>query len=130
MFFLTCEYLALVLGTTPAYSQETKSIPSPPVAFVVKLGMSEDGAVTLEWMEAIRQRHDEKALSAILASKKRLSEEEALWAGLIKRKVATWIAMVDSLHSKLQLKICFLSQKPSSATMLHRLRMNLNIKIA
>jgi hypothetical protein len=39
--------------------------------------MSEDGAVISEWIEAIRQRHDEDALSAILASKKRLSEEEA-----------------------------------------------------
>ncbi len=97
-FFLTWECLALILGTTPAYSQETKSIPAPPVAFVVKLGMSEDGAVTSEWIEAIRQRHDEEALAAILASKKRLSDEETLWAGLVKRKVSTWLTMIDSLQ--------------------------------
>ncbi len=101
-FFLTCECLALVLSTTTAYSQETKSIPPPPVAFVVKLGMSDDGAVTSEWIEATRQRHDEEALSAILASKKRLSEEEALWAGLIKRKVSTRLAMIDSLQIPFQ----------------------------
>jgi hypothetical protein len=53
-------------------------------AYVVKLGMSEDGAVTSEWIEAIRQRHADEALAAILASKKRISEEEALWAGLVK----------------------------------------------
>ncbi|MCI0591255.1 MAG: hypothetical protein L0Y67_06605 [Gammaproteobacteria bacterium] len=96
MFFLTLECLALILGTTPAYSQEPKSI--PPVALLVKLGMSEDGAVTSEWIEAIRQRHDEEALSAIMASKKRLSEEEAQWAGLVKRKVSTWLTMIDSLQ--------------------------------
>ncbi len=101
-FFLTWECLALILGTTTAYSQETKSIPPPPIAFVVKLGMSEDGAVTSEWREAIRQRHDEKALAAIMASKKSLSEEEALWAGLIKRKVSTWLTMIDSLQIPFQ----------------------------
>lgn len=102
MFPLTCECLALLLGTATLYSQETKSIPSPPIAFVVKLGMSDDGAVTSEWREAIRQRHDEEALAAILASKKRLSEEEALWAGLIKRKVSTWLTMIDSLQIPFQ----------------------------
>jgi SAM-dependent methyltransferase len=91
-----------MLGTPSAYSQETKSIPPSPVALVVKLGMSEDGAVTSEWIEAIRQRHDEEALSAIQAIKKRLSEEEALWAGLIKRKVSTWLAMIDSLQIPFQ----------------------------
>jgi hypothetical protein len=64
--------------------------------------MSEDGAVTSEWVEAIRQRHDEEALSAILASKKRLSDEEALWAGLVKRKVSTWLTMIDSLQIPFQ----------------------------
>ncbi len=81
MFLLTLKCLALILGTTTAYSQETKGIPSPPIAFVVKPGMSEDGAVTSEWIEAIRQRHDVEALVAILANKKRLSEEEALLIG-------------------------------------------------
>lgn len=94
MFLLTCEYL--VLGTTPAYSQEPKSI--PPVALVIKLGMSEDGAVTSEWREAIRQRHDEKALSVIRVSKKRLTNKEALWAECIKRKVSIWRMMIDSLR--------------------------------
>ncbi len=98
MFFLTCKCLTLVLGTAPAYSQEAKSIPSPHMAFAVKLGMSEDGAVTSEWIEAIRQRYDEEVLAAILASKKRLSEEEALWAGLVKRKVSTWVSIIDSLQ--------------------------------
>ncbi|MGH7455464.1 MAG: hypothetical protein ACRENG_29190 [bacterium] len=102
MIFLTYECLALLLGTTTAYSQETKSLSSPSIAFIVQLGMSDDGAVTSEWIEAIRQRHDDEALAAILASKKRLSEEEALWAGLIKRKVSTWLTMIDSLQIPFQ----------------------------
>jgi len=101
-FLLTYQCLALILATTTAYSQETKSIPPPPIAFVVKPGMSEEGTVTSEWIGAIRQRHDEKALSAILASKKRLSKEEAQWAGLIKRKVSTWLTMIDSLQIPFQ----------------------------
>jgi hypothetical protein len=102
ILFLSYECLALILGTSPAYLQETKSTPAPPTTFIVKLGMSENGAVTSEWVEAIRQRHDEKALSAIQASKKRLSDEEALWAGLIKRKVPTWLTMIDSLQIPFQ----------------------------
>lgn len=101
-FSLTHVCSSLILGTTPASSQETKSILVPPIALVVKLGMSDDGAVTSKWIEAIRQRHDEEALSAILASKKRLSEEEALWAGLIKGKVSTWLTMIDSLQIPFQ----------------------------
>ncbi|MCG3118071.1 MAG: hypothetical protein ALAOOOJD_00205 [bacterium] len=89
-----------MLGTTPAYSQEPKSI--PPVALVIKLGMSDDGAVTAEWIEAIRQRHDEEELLAIQISKKRLSEGEALWADLVKKKVLTWLAMIDSLQLPFQ----------------------------
>jgi len=34
---------------------------TPPVAFAGKLGMSDDRAVTSEWTEAIRQRHDKEA---------------------------------------------------------------------
>lgn len=34
--------------------------------------------MTSEWIEAIRQCHDEEALTAILSAKKRLSKEEAL----------------------------------------------------
>lgn len=100
MFFLTLEFFRIVLGITPASSQEPKSL--PPVVFVVKLGVSDDGAATSEWREAIRQRHDEKALSAIQASKKRLADEEKLWAGLIKRKVSTWLIMIDSLRIPFQ----------------------------
>jgi hypothetical protein len=102
MFLLTLKCLVLILGTTTSYSQETKRIPAPPIALVVKLGMSDDGAVTSEWTEAIRQRHDDEALSAILASKKKLSEEEAQWAGLVKRKVPTWLVMIDSLQIPFQ----------------------------
>lgn len=102
IFFLTWQYLTFIIDTTPTYSQETRSTSPFPVALIVKLGMAEDGAVTSEWIEAIRQRHDEEALSAIQASKKILSEEEALWAGLIKRKVPSWLAMIDSLQIPFQ----------------------------
>ena len=98
ILFLASEYLVFLFGTIPTYSQEAKSISTPPVALIVKLGMSEDGAATTEWIEAIRQRHDEEALSTIRASKKRLSDEEALWAECIKRKVSIWRMMIDSLR--------------------------------
>jgi hypothetical protein len=53
--------------------------------------------ITSEWKEAIRNRHDERSLSVILDNKKRLSEEEILWAELIKWRVLTWPEKVDSL---------------------------------
>lgn len=100
--FFALESLALMLGTASVYSQETNRITPPPTAFNVKLGMSEDGAVTSEWTEAIRQRHEEEALAAILAGKKRLSDEEALWADLIESKVPSWLTMIDSLQIPFQ----------------------------
>ncbi len=89
--------LFLLICSAHASWQETDNTSQRAIALVVKLGISEDGAVTSEWIEAIRDRHDDGALSKIAASKTKLSEEETLWAGLIKRKAPTWSAMIDSL---------------------------------
>ncbi|NUO84185.1 hypothetical protein HUU05_29280, partial [candidate division KSB1 bacterium] len=69
-----------------------------PIVLLVKLGITEGGAVTAEWQEAIRDRHTQEELSKIAASRTKLSDEEALWADLIKRKVPSWLAMIDSLR--------------------------------
>lgn len=92
------KYIVLVLATTIACSQDTKSIPHPPVVIEVKLAMSDDSAATSAWIETIRHWHEEDELAAIRASKKELSDEEALWADLIKGKVSTWLTMIDSLQ--------------------------------
>jgi hypothetical protein len=102
MLLPACEYLASLLGTATACSRETKSIPHPPVVIEVKLAMSNDSAATSAWIETIRHWHDEEELSAIRASKKKLSDEEALWADLIRRKVPTWQTMIDSLQIPFQ----------------------------
>ncbi len=73
-----------------------------PIALIVKLGISEEGGVTAEWSEAIRDRHSREELSKIAASITRLSSEEALWADLIKRKVPSWSEMIDSLRLPFQ----------------------------
>jgi hypothetical protein len=54
------------------------------------------------WIEAIRHWHDEEELSAIRASKTNLSDEEAPWADLIRRKVPTWLTMIASLQIPFQ----------------------------
>jgi hypothetical protein len=68
------------------------------IALLVKLGISEGGAVTAEWQEAIRDRHTQEELSKIATSITKLTGEETLWADLIKRKVPSWLAMIDSLR--------------------------------
>ncbi|MGH7493627.1 MAG: DUF5700 domain-containing putative Zn-dependent protease [bacterium] len=102
VFLLTSAYLVPVRDPTTVYSEESKRIPSPPIVFVVKDATSSDGAATASWLKAIRHWHDEETLADIYAKKKSLSEEEALWAGLIKGKLSIWVTMIDSLQKPFQ----------------------------
>lgn len=86
---------AAVMGSTNAGDF---ALGIEPIVLLVKLGITEGGAVTAEWQEAIRDRHTQEELSKIAASRTKLSDEEALWADLIKRRVPSWLAMIDSLR--------------------------------
>jgi len=101
-FLALLKCLSLMFVTAMGYCQETTGFSPHPVTLIVKFGITADGAVTHEWKEAIRDRHNEEALAKILASTRRLSEEEALWIDLIKRKISTWPAMIDSLRIPFQ----------------------------
>ena len=102
ILLLSSAHLVPAFHITTAFSQESKSILSPPVVLSVQLAASSDSVATAAWLRAIHHWHDEEALSAIHANKKGLSEEEALWAGLIKGKVSTWLTMIDSLQIPFQ----------------------------
>jgi len=65
---------------------------------LLHLGISEEGAATSTWREAIRDRHEENELAQILAGTKKFSEEEMQWAELITSKVTSWQGMIDSLR--------------------------------
>ncbi len=71
---------------------------SPPVALVVKLGITQEGMATPAWREAIHARHTEEALSRIAVTPRRFSPDESLWADLIRQKALSWPAQIDSLR--------------------------------
>lgn len=89
--------LFLVVNLASSYCQS--SLPSPSqTALLLHLGISEHGAATSAWREAIRDRHEENELAQILAGTKKFSEEESQWAELITNKIARWQGMIDSLR--------------------------------
>lgn len=92
--FWTCHVLSpasLPARETASYSQITPIL-------VVKLGYTDDGAITPVWRDAIRARHDAQGLAALLAGKKELMPEGTLWVEFICGKAAKWPAMIDSLR--------------------------------
>lgn len=96
IFFLTLEEAHPLISAAMGYCQEPRNTLHA-VVFVLKRGFTEEGAPTSEWGEAIRGRHDDEALSQIMASARELSKEEMLWAELIKKKIKTWPELIDSL---------------------------------
>lgn len=79
-------------------ARQTASDPPATPVLVVKLGYTDDGAITSAWQDAIRARHDAQSLAALLAGKKKPAPEEARWVDLIQQKAAKWPAMIDSLR--------------------------------
>ncbi len=89
---LACLYF---LANSPSNYCQTFSLS---IALLPQLGISENGAATSAWRDAIRDRHEEDELAQLLAGTKKFSEEETHWAELIKSKVASWRGMIDSLR--------------------------------
>ena len=98
MFFHILEGLAFTVGAATWFSQDSKSSPSAAIQMVVKLGVSDDGTVDSQWLEAIRERHDEGTLSALLRNQKQLSQAEIHWANLIQSRVSEWSKLIASLQ--------------------------------
>ena len=97
LLFASLECLSVIVSTAIGYGHEAANVLSRPIVLIIKLGISEDGTITAEWKEAIRDRHSAEMLSHIAARPSRFSEDESLWAELIKGKATTWPALIDSL---------------------------------
>lgn len=79
------------------YAQTVKNEGHHQVVLALKNGFSEDGAVTPEWIEALRCLRHQPGISAGQFGQKTLSAEETAWANLIKTKMPVWAAMTNSL---------------------------------
>jgi hypothetical protein len=98
ILFLILECVSLIFDPATLYSQTAKSNSHQDAVLDLRLGFAEDGTVTPEWIEVIRYLRNEQNISAPQFSRRTLTEEEALWADLIERKVLIWPDMVDSLR--------------------------------
>ncbi len=78
-------------------AQTMKNNRQPQVVLALKNGFSEDGAVTPEWIEALRYLRHQTDISAAQFGQKVLTDEDTGWANLIKTKLPGWAAMADSL---------------------------------
>ena len=71
---------------------------STSVVLVVQLGFTEQGAITQEWKEAIRNRHSGESLEAVARSRRKPTDDELQWMHLTNEKAPKWRAMIDSLR--------------------------------
>lgn len=93
---LTAGVLFLTAGGATGGWQRSQTISLPQL--IVQLGITQAGMATPAWREAIHARHTEEALSKIMATPRRFSPEETLWADLIRQKAVNWPAHIDSLR--------------------------------
>lgn len=101
LIWLAAGSLFMAAGIATGSDQKTQDS-SRPVTLILQPGISAEGAATPAWREVIRSRHSEEMMSKLLAAPRKFSEEEALWADLIKQKVPTWSGMIDSLRIPFQ----------------------------
>ncbi len=71
---------------------------SSSLVLLVRTGFTESGTITAEWKQAIRQRHTEESLQAVVGTRREVSEQEMEWMRLVDDNVQAWKGMVDSLR--------------------------------
>lgn len=98
ILFLLLEYISQIFNPAALYSQTVKNERQPQVVLVLQNGFSENGAVTPDWIEALRCLRHQPAISAGQFGQKTLTAEAAAWANLIKTKLPVWATMTDSLR--------------------------------
>lgn len=89
----------LILAPCFAQPPYTSSNPSSTYAvLLLHTGFTEDGSITDEWKEAIRQWQTEESLQAVAGTKRKISEQESEWMRLVNENIQFWKGMVDSLR--------------------------------
>lgn len=97
ILFLFLEYISQMFNPAALYSQTVKNGGHHQVVLALQNGFSSDGAVTPDWIEALRYLRHQPGISAGQFGQKTLTAEETTWANLIKTKLPGWAAMADSL---------------------------------
>ncbi len=89
------EMFAFLLFTALGQSQ---GVPPPPsTVLVVRHGFTQDGAMTAEWREAIREWHTPASLERLERDSAAVTVQVMEWMELIKGRLPLWSGMIDSL---------------------------------
>ncbi len=94
--YTLCLFSLLSYSCTPEPDQKKADTTENPVLMILS-GVEADGQPTAAWIEAIRGRHDEAAITSLQETQKHLTAEEKLWANLIKSKSSAWPERIDAL---------------------------------
>ncbi len=84
----------MLFAANAAYSEGAQD---PTTKLIIRSGQNADGRPTEEWLRAIAIFHNDQSLREISETLKPLSNEDALWASLIERRVPVWPEQIDHL---------------------------------
>src|SRR5688500_11702805 len=75
--------------------------PAPPAEAVLRVVSGTNGAgdATEQWLAMLRKRLSSEAYDSVATLRKRWTEEEESWAGLIRSRVAGWERAIPALGS-------------------------------
>ena len=93
----TISIIFLALAATGSPAQSVAGMPSA-VVLEIRRGFTEQGSITPEWKEAIRDRQSEDSLNVVERNKRPVSADESGWLSPIEEKVQSWRGMIDSLR--------------------------------
>jgi hypothetical protein len=88
----------LVFVAAASSAQHSSGMSSTAVVLEVRHGFTEQGSITPEWKEAIRDRHSEESLNAVAQKARVMSADESKWSSLIEQRMQSWREMIDSLR--------------------------------
>lgn len=90
--------LASVLEASAGAPGPSPAGGSGATSLVVESGVGADGAGTRRWLEVVRFFHDEDSHRALASVRKPLTEAEARWAALIRRRAPAWERRTEALR--------------------------------
>jgi hypothetical protein len=89
------ETFAFLLSTALGQSQ---GVPPPSSVLIVRHGFTQDGAMTDEWCEAIREWHTPASLERLTRDSVAVPVQVMEWMELIESRLPSWGGMIDSLR--------------------------------
>lgn len=92
-------YISQVLNLKLIYPQDANKSSNQKLELNIKYGISKNGTISSEWLEAIRYLRNNQDLFAKDFDKRKPTYEEILWAELIKSRKLIWGFLIDSLRS-------------------------------